>query len=140
MSQSDDLHSRLISSLQAQLEVAKAARGERWERGADGWIYGADSADVIWAPGGQTNTPDTVGTHLLANDPASTIRKIEALLRVVQRHEHTQHQVWGPNYDPDTGELRDAEVDTECAVCGYVNDVCPDLRDLAAGEGIEVDA
>jgi hypothetical protein len=85
-----DLHARLSAAIRERLEVARAATSR-----------------------------DHVGGRFYGPPDAATIRRCEALLRVVERH------VPEPGQHPD--------------FCGHDKHQmpCPDIRDLAAGEGIE---
>lgn len=62
-------------------------------------------------------------THIAANDPASTIRRAEAGLRVLARHKPINTPAgWTCDADFDAGQM------------GYP---CVEVRELAAGEGLE---
>lgn len=94
-----DLHDRLVESLTARLQRARAA--ERY-----------------WGGVRVESRTRTEEDYVLANDPATEIRQVEALLRVVETH--------GPD-----------EVITGMCYAGCGSSPCLTIRDLAAGEGIE---
>lgn len=135
----DDLHALLVSSLTARLERARAATPGPWAIWRDldhqGFFTVGDEAGII--PEGQQMTegecnptahvyvePDAA--FIAANDPAAEIRRVEALLRVVERHA------------PEVVTYAGGVVNTECRECEAVWP-CPTIRDLASGEGIEVE-
>lgn len=120
-----DLHARLTAALQARLEVARAATPGPWTcvvmPDSERRIRNDDGATVLAVPKGAIADEDI--DHFAANDPATEIRRVEALLRVVERHARA----------------------TVAGVCDWCSNdqwvaraPCPDIRDLAAGEGIEV--
>ena len=132
----DDLHARLTAALRARLDVARAATPGPWAIWRDldhqGFYTVGDEAGVI--PEGQQMAEGECNPtahvyvewdarFIAANDPATEIRRAEALLRVVERHARA----------------------TVAGVCDWCSNdqwvaraPCPDIRDLAAGEGIEV--
>ncbi|HEX6968919.1 MAG TPA: hypothetical protein VF174_08955 [Micromonosporaceae bacterium] len=107
----NDLHTRLVAALQARLERARAAKLRT------GW-YPAD-----WLCR-ETEMPPTDGVFIAANDPATEIRRVEALLQVVERHA------------PEVVTYALGDENVECHECAE-SYPCWDIRDIAAGEGIE---
>lgn len=131
-----DLHTRLLAALDARLERARAAT-PFW-RGVRALIGHALSDDER--------------AFIAASDPATEIRRVEALRRVVERHAPMQES-WTvpPKYETGTFGMRVTEPAREaswtvCSGCecwtnvgeGHKEWPCADVRDLAAGEGIEV--
>lgn len=135
----DTLHARLRAAVEERLAAARAATPGPWRWSPNyGDPYVADAGGIPVAPP-PIQSPDA--EFIAANDPAATVRRCEALLRVVERHAPEVDRQWGPKTDPKTGELADAVVDEYCRWCidgGHSQWPCPDIRDLAAGEGIEV--
>lgn len=68
---------------------------------------------------------------IVANDPAAVIARCEALLRVVERHRPVKARGGPVGWESDR---------IACDACAPTRWPCPDVRDLAAGEGIEVEA
>lgn len=103
-----DLHTRLLAALDARLERARAQAR----------IWAAPCDECGYAPDAET-------------------RRVEALRRVVERH--------APDVDWPNSTYPE---DQRKAICPYCRDPldddvvvfypCPDISDLAAGEGIEV--
>lgn len=105
----NDLHSRLVSSLTARLDRARAATR-------------------FW-PGVRVESATRAEEdYVLANDPVAEIRRVEATLRVVQRHAPCS------DCNGDGGDYVHA---TMCHACAEVGEYCGLVLALAAGEGIE---
>ena len=129
-----DLYSLLVASLTARLERARAATPGPWNEGGIGdygWSVHFDGGDPVNLRGVETEDDEqgkADAAFIAANDPATEIRRVEAALRVVARHVPTS-----VHYEPGC-----------CAWCcdhdgqGLMPYPCDDIRDLAAGEGIEV--
>lgn len=152
----NDLHSRLVSSLTARLDRARAATPGPWVVGRttelDWGMHppGQIGDSIIDSDGYWPRSVVVEGTHVVAkgelkrsiadmargyrdsrfvadasyiaaNAPDVEIRRVEAALRVVQRHANP-HGCVGPD-GADWVFRREAW--------------CPTLVDLAAGEGIE---
>lgn len=115
----DTLHTRLVASLNARLERARAALEVEP-------FYTISTADG--EPATKADASPLI-LHLGEHFPATEIRRVEALLRVVERH---------------TPVLELKAVRPYCAAhlapaWGDRPDwPCDDIRDLAVGEGIEV--
>ena len=142
-----DLHSLLVASLTARLERARAATPGPWNvLEVDGRsVETAEGEIVVAAVAARKLWPTAVDAAFIAGcDPATEIRRVEAALRVVERH--------AP--DSDNGRCvfcvewcdctdgcitRDQEIEAlDDCIHGNRDWPCPDIRDLAAGEGIEV--
>jgi len=118
-----DLHSRVREALQERLVLAQTAASATnratWYEPASGVVSVGDGDLCELIP-----TDDSrLSRHMVANDPASTIRRAEAGLRTLDRH--------SPRMVRYTGGMRNVE----CA-CGETAP-CVEVRELAAGEGIE---
>jgi hypothetical protein len=132
MTQDQPLHERLVAALRARLEVARALGGETWYpafySSMDEWRVRDRRTQEPRAEVVDDDSAERRAQFIVANDPATEIRRVEALLRVVERHApqiyDEEHQLWN------------------CAWCSDYYDQypvypCKDIRDLAAGEGIE---
>lgn len=128
----DDLHARLVAALRARLEVARAATPGPWTwgpidltRSGKLALTGPGMQPVVKAASADLWPSTFDATFIAANDPATEIRRVEALLRVAERH------------------VPPVMIGNAPAVCDFCIDAgitdwpCPDIRDLAAGEGIE---
>ena len=104
-----DLHSLLVASLTARLERARAATRVDW----DGWVIATSMA-----------TDSRLAALIDDHEPELEIRRVEAALRVVQDCVHFIEATAGGDRD-----------EANAAVAQALTDI---LRDLAAGEGIEV--
>lgn len=122
------MHSQCPSSPVTGDRVIPAHLVERWER-----QIATPYADLSERE--KDSDREQVDRYLplviAANDPATEIRRVEALLRVVERH--------APEYD-----MAVRAITPHCAahLAPAWGDrqpwPCDDIRDLAAGEGIEV--
>jgi hypothetical protein len=145
----DDLHARLSAAIRARLEVARAtATPGLWTAHGldmDPWV--ADEGGSPVASFTQAFSEGLIpldvedARHIAANNPAATIRRCEALLRVVERHAPEPHP--SPTRP---GVIQCGYCAEQCHSrsglgCDTPADAvwpCLDIRDLAAGEGIEV--
>lgn len=134
---SPDLHTRLLAALDERLEIARAATPGPWHLGLDGRSVMAPDDFVVHdyvvpSIGARKEWPSREDArHIRHNDPASEIRRVEALRRVVERHA------------PEVIEWALAPASVQCRACQYPyasedDYPCDVIRDLAAGEGIEV--
>jgi hypothetical protein len=142
---SDDLHSKIRTALTAQLETARAATPGPWARAVDdelasandyptnaiGNWFGAYAQCVSYSGTGIGEQADRDAAHIAANAPDVTITRVEALLRILDRHSPRPLIT-----DPLRGEV-DPWAPTVCRECD-ADTPCPTACDLAGGLGIEV--
>lgn len=143
----NDLHSRLVSSLTARLDRARAATPGPWHTpGPDSvgqWVIYDDQWAVAEVRAYSHDDPmsnkpgargpayidsDANAAYIAANAPDVEIRRVEATLRVVQRHAPCS------DCNGDGGDYVHA---TMCHACAEVGEYCGLVLALAAGEGIE---
>lgn len=147
----DTLHARLRAVYEERLAVARAATEGPWwsDESDDAWrLHGVAfmvpaqgaireqvvNKQILKAPKRGTPYaeywPDPAdAAFILANDPAATILRCEALLRVVERHRPVKARGGPVGWESDR---------IACDACAPTRWPCPDIRDLAAGEGIEL--
>jgi hypothetical protein len=166
-----DLITTLRSTIEARLETARAAGGELWtyENGTFGPLvrvgeetWDRDVNGAMWMCEDELDgCPEIArewvaeGRHIAANDPASTIRLYEGLLRIAEAHTPVEENVEWPHdatgrgtalvcpechpaeptdWHPAIGE---AGTLPEGFVPSYVLAPCPTLRILADALGID---
>ena len=105
----DSLHDRIRAALDREQALAEKANTDEARR-----PWGDPSIDPVpheeWGALVKGYLGGEIGAYCGSQDPARTVRRIEADRRVLARHTATQHG-W-------------------CRGCGW--DRCPDLLDLAA--------
>ncbi len=122
---SADLHARLVAALDEEQARAEAATPGRWSttvEDVDDLHFGPLKATVLHGPNVYSLSARDAA-HIAAQDPARTLARVAADRRVLRRH-----------------IVRHALDGDECWRCGFGWAwPCPDVRDLAARYGIEVE-
>lgn len=89
MTQDQPLHERLVAALRARLEVARALGGETWYpafySSMDEWRVRDRRTQEPRAEVVDDDSAERRAQFIVANDPATEIRRVEALLRVVEQ-------------------------------------------------------
>lgn len=136
-----DLHSRIATEIDRRLAVARAATPGPWER-----IWAFSTHFVVPGPGVEgftagvnvsrlKPTQQADAEHIALNDPADSIRRLEAASRVLNRHRN------------DLGDCTTCcdQVDDEdsdgnrYSIPSTVSWPCADILDLAASLGLDTE-